>query len=46
VVHPEARALAAALAGRLNDPRVVILAGAHKALRARFATPAGARWLA
>jgi len=24
----------------------VFLTGAHKALRARFATPAGARWLA
>lgn len=46
VVHPEAKALVAALAGRLEDPRVVILAGAHKALRARFATPAGERWLA
>jgi len=46
VVHPQAEALTAALAGRLNDPRVVIKAGAAKALRACFATPKGARWLA
>lgn len=46
VVHPEAGALAAALAGRLEDPRVVVLAGDGPALRARFASPAGTRWLA
>jgi len=45
VVHPEAEALAAALAGRLKEARVVIMAGAAKALRACFATPQGERWL-
>lgn len=44
VAHPEAAALREALAGRLNDPRVVILQGAS-ALRASFDTPQGPRVL-
>jgi hypothetical protein len=45
IVHPEAEALIAALAGRFDDPRVAFLAGPEKSLRAEFATPAGARFL-
>lgn len=45
VVHPEAEALAAALAGRLADPRVVLVPGPAPALRAEFDTPSGLRHL-
>jgi hypothetical protein len=45
VIHPQAAALAAALAGRLDDPRVVARAGPAKALRAEFQTPSGPRHL-
>ncbi|EEW25126.1 VOC family protein [Rhodobacter ferrooxidans] len=45
VAHPQADALAALLAGRLADPRLVIVPGPQKALRASFATPHGLRWL-
>lgn len=44
VAHPDAAALQAALAGRFDDPRVVILQG-PSALRATFDTPHGARVL-
>jgi hypothetical protein len=45
VAHPEAPALRAALADLLDDPRVVIVDGAAKALRASFTTPHGVRVL-
>jgi hypothetical protein len=45
VIHPEAAALTAALAGRVADPRVVVLAGPVRQLRAEFQTPAGPRCL-
>jgi len=45
VVHPQAAALRAALAGRLAGRRVQIVQGAEKALRASFATPHGTRLL-
>jgi hypothetical protein len=45
VVHPEAEALRAALAGRLEDPRVDIQEGREKALHAVFDTPGGRRSL-
>ncbi|WP_212525363.1 VOC family protein [Actibacterium sp. MT2.3-13A] len=41
VIHPQARALRAALAGLLNDPRVVISEGPQKALRATLRGPRG-----
>ncbi len=44
IAHPEAEALRAALAPRLNEPRVEIMAG-PPALRAIFATPHGPRVL-
>lgn len=45
IAHPEAPALRAALADLLDDPRVVIVGGAAKALRASFTTPHGVRVL-
>lgn len=45
IAHPDAPALAAALAGLFSDPRVEILSGPAKALRASFATPHGLRYL-
>jgi hypothetical protein len=45
VVHPQAEALRAALAGRFADPRVVLAEGPEKAIRAEFATPHGPRAL-
>lgn len=45
IAHPQAAALRAALAGRLSDKRVVIVAGPAKAMRASFATPNGLRVL-
>jgi hypothetical protein len=45
VIHPQAAALADALAGRMTDPRVVVLAGPSRRLRAEFLTPSGPRHL-
>jgi hypothetical protein len=45
VTHPQAAALAQALDGRLDDPRVVLRAGPSRGLRAEFRTPAGPRHL-
>lgn len=45
VAHPQAAALAAALAGRFADDRVVIVPGLAKAMRATFETPHGRRVL-
>lgn len=45
IAHPEAAALRGALAGRLADPRVVIVDGSAKAMRAEIATPHGPRVL-
>jgi hypothetical protein len=45
IAHPEAAALRKALAGRLDDGRVVIVEGAEKAMQASFATPGGTRLL-
>jgi Glyoxalase-like domain len=44
IAHPDAPALRAALAGRLQDPRIVLTEGAV-ALRATIATPTGERVL-
>lgn len=41
ITHPDAKALRASLAGRLDDPRVVILDGASSGLRASLDTPKG-----
>ena len=45
IAHPEAPALRAALAGRIDDPRIAIAEGPAKAMRATFATPRGRRAL-
>lgn len=45
IAHPKADDLRAALRGRLNDPRVVIVQGAVTAMQARFDTPHGPRVL-
>jgi hypothetical protein len=45
ILHPRAGALAAALKGRLDDPRVTIAEGDAKAMRAEFSTPHGTRHL-
>jgi hypothetical protein len=45
IAHPNAAALRKALAGRLDDARVVIVPGAEKAMQASFATPGGTRVL-
>ncbi len=45
VVTPFADEVREALAGRFDDPRVAIVLGAAKALRAEFSTQAGPRWL-
>ena len=45
IAHPNAAALRKALAGRLDDARVVIVPGAEKAMQASFATPGGTRLL-
>ena len=45
VVHPDADGLRAALGGRVADPRLVIEAGAVKAMRAEFETAHGPRHL-
>ncbi len=46
IAHPQADALRAALAGWLDDPRIVIEAGTQKALCAEIETPHGLRVLA
>jgi hypothetical protein len=43
IAHPAAAALCAALAGLLDDARVVIVAGGAKAMRAEIETPHGLR---
>ena len=45
IAHPEADVLRALLAPRLDDPRMVLVPGATKALRATFDTPGGPRVL-
>ena len=45
LIHPQADALRDGLAGRLDDPRVVIKQGPEKAMQAEFATPHGTRRL-
>lgn len=45
IAHPEATALAAALAPLLQDRRIVFTQGAAKAIRASFSTPRGPRHL-
>lgn len=45
VGHPRADALTKALAGCLDDPRVIIARTAQKSLRALISTPSGDRWL-
>jgi hypothetical protein len=45
IAHPEATALRAALAPLFTDPRVVIVDGPAKAMRATFQTAAGIRVL-
>ena len=43
--HPEADGLRAALAGRMNDARVVVVPARTKAMQATFQTPHGVRVL-
>jgi Glyoxalase-like domain len=45
IAHPQATDLTLALAGRFTDPRVHIVPGREKAMRASFATPRGGRVL-
>jgi molybdopterin biosynthesis enzyme len=45
IAHPDAAALRKALAGRLDDARVVIVPGAEKAMQASFSAPGGTRRL-
>ena len=45
IAHPKAEALQSALAPLFHDPRVVILQGPAKAMRATFTTPHGIRVL-
>lgn len=45
IAHPEAGALRAALAGRIEDSRLAVVAGTAVAMRASFRTPAGLRVL-
>lgn len=45
LAHPQASALRAALAPLFHDPRVVIIEGPAKAMRASFTTPHGVRVL-
>ena len=45
ITHPQADALIAALAGRLDDPRVHIRWGAAVTMQASFSTPHGTRHL-
>jgi len=43
--HPRAAALTAALAPLIEDPRITVRQADRPAMRARFATPHGERWL-
>ena len=45
VAHPQAQDLAAALTPVFRDPRVILIQGPAKALRASFSTPHGVRVL-
>lgn len=45
IATPFAAELRATLEGRFDDPRVVIVQRAEKAMRAEFLTPGGLRWL-
>ena len=45
ITHPDATALAAALSGRLTDPRVTLTQGPATAFSATFSTPHGLRVL-
>lgn len=45
IAHPEAAALAEALAGRIDEVRLVIVPGERLAMQASFATPQGTRLL-
>lgn len=45
IAHPEAAALAEALAGRIDEVRLVIVPGERLAMQASFATPQGTRVL-
>ncbi|MEY4982069.1 MAG: hypothetical protein RIR62_335 [Pseudomonadota bacterium] len=45
ITHPQAGALAAALAGRIDEPRLSVRQGAAVAMAASFATPHGTRHL-
>lgn len=45
IVHPEAASLSRLLRGRFADPRIQIVSGGEKALRATFSTPHGIRHL-
>jgi hypothetical protein len=45
IAHPQADALSDALAGRMSDPRIAIVPGPAKAMRAQFETPHGTRVL-
>lgn len=45
IAHPEAAALSAALAGLIDDPRIVLVSAAAKAMRAVIHTPHGRRTL-
>ncbi len=45
IAHPDAQGLADALATRIADPRIVIVQGPQKAMRATFSTPHGTRLL-
>jgi Glyoxalase-like domain len=45
IAHPQAADLRAALAGKMTDPRVIIVEGQHKAMQATIATPNGVRVL-
>jgi Glyoxalase-like domain len=45
IAHPDAAVLRKALAGRLVDPRLAIIDGPAKAMRANIMTPHGARVL-
>lgn len=46
IAHPQARDLRAALDRRMTDPRVIIVDGVAKAMRATISTPQGIRTLA
>lgn len=45
IIHPDADAVKAALAGRLDDPRLSIRRGDRVAMQASFSTPHGTRHL-